>query len=153
MQIERYRGGRPVYFRPFFGLRGLQDEMNRVFSDFLDETAEKGVSLLTPAMDLVEKPDVIQVKVELPGVKKDDVEITIKDDVLIVKGEKREEKEEKGENRYYVERSYGSFARSLTLPSAVKTDQVKATFKDGVLEITMPKAEEEKAKKVEIKVD
>lgn len=153
MQIERYRGGRPVYFRPFFGLRGLQDEMNRVFSDFLDETAEKGVSLLTPAMDLVEKPDVIQVKVELPGVKKDDVEITIKDDVLILKGEKREEKEEKGENRYYVERSYGSFARSLTLPSAVKTDQVKATFKDGVLEITMPKAEEEKAKKVEIKVD
>lgn len=153
MQIERYRGGRPVYFRPLFGLRGLQDEMNRVFSDFLDETAEKGVSLLTPAMDLVEKPDVIQVKVELPGVKKDDVEITIKDDVLILKGEKREEKEEKGENRYYVERSYGSFARSLTLPSAVKTDQVKATFKDGVLEITMPKAEEEKAKKVEIKVD
>jgi len=153
MQIERYRGGRPVYFRPFFGLRGLQDEMNRVFSDFYDETSEKSMSVLTPSVDFVDRPESFLVKVELPGVKREDVEITLKEDVLTIKGEKREEKEEEGENRYYVERSYGSFSRSLTLPSSIKYDKVNASFKDGVLEITLPKAEEEKAKKVEIKVD
>ena len=127
--------------------------MNRVFTDFLDETAEKGVSLLTPAIDVVDTPESIQVKVELPGVKKEDVEITFKDDVLTIKGEKKEEKEEKSENRYYVERSYGTFSRSITLPSSIKSDKVNASFKDGVLEVTLPKAEEEKVKKVEIKVD
>jgi HSP20 family protein len=152
MQIERYRGGRPVYFRPFFGLRGLQDEMNRVFSDYFDESAEKSVALITPAVDLVDTPDSLQVRVELPGVKKEDVEITLKDDVLTIKGEKKVEKEEKGENRYYVERNYGSFSRSLTLPTSVKSDKVKAVFTDGVLEVVLPKAEEEKAKKVQIEV-
>jgi HSP20 family protein len=152
MQIERYRGGRPVYFRPFFGLRGLQDEMNRVFSDFFDEAGEKTIAAFSPAVDLVDTENALQVKVELPGVKKEDVEITLKNDVLTVKGEKKEEKEEKGENRYYIERSYGSFSRSLTLPAAVQFDKVAASFVDGVLEITLPKAEEEKARQVEIKV-
>jgi len=152
MQIERYRSGRPVYFRPFFGLRGLQDEMNRVFTDYFDEAGEKVLAAYTPAIDLVDTKDALQVKVELPGVKKEDVEITLKNDVLTVKGEKKEEREEKGENRYYVERSYGSFSRSLTLPAAVQFDKVAATFKEGVLEITLPKAEEEKARQVEIKV-
>ena len=153
MQIERYRGGRPINFRPFVGLRGLQDEMNRVLYDFFDETTEKGVIAFSPAVDLVDTKDALQVKVELPGVKKEDVEITLKDDLLTIKGEKKEEKEEKSENRYYVERSYGSFSRSLTLPSSVQTDQVKASFTNGVLEITLPKAEEEKAREVQVKVD
>ena len=86
MQIERYRGGRPVYFRPFFGLRGLQDEMNRVFSDFVDEGVEKGVVSFTPAVDLLDTSEALQVKVELPGVRKEDVEITLKDDLLTIKG-------------------------------------------------------------------
>lgn len=153
MQIERYRGGRPVYFRPFFGLRGLQDEMNRVFSDFFDETGEKPLAVFNPAVDLVDTADSLQVKMELPGVKKEDVEITLKDDTLLVKGEKKEEREEKDENRYYVERNYGTFSRALNLPSTVQFDKVKAVFNDGVLEITLPKAEEEKARQVEIKVD
>ena len=131
MQIERYRGGRPVYFRPFYGLRGLQDEMNRVFSDYFDESAEKSVTLLTPAVDLVDTPDSIQVKVELPGVKKEDVEITLKEDVLTIRGEKKVEKEEKGENRYYVERSYGSFSRSLNLPSSVGLNHEKYPVYEG----------------------
>jgi HSP20 family protein len=86
-------------------------------------------------------------------VKKEDVEITLKNDTLLVKGEKKEEREEKDENRYYVERNYGSFSRALNLPSTVQFDKVKAVFNDGVLEITLPKAEEEKARQVEIKVD
>ena len=153
MQLERYRGTRPVYFRPFFGLRGLQDEMNRAFSEYFDETTEKGLTAITPAVDFVDTPEAIKVKVELPGVKKEDVDITLQKDILTIKGEKKLEKEEKGENRYYVERSYGTFSRVLTLPSSVKTDKVNAVFTDGVLEITMPKAEEEKARQVDIKVD
>lgn len=152
MQIERYRGGRPVYFRPFFGLRSLQDEMNRAFSDSVDESVEKGVVSFTPAVDLVDTSEALQVKVELPGVYKEDMEITLKDDLLTIKGEKREEKEEKGENRYYVERSYGSFSRTMTLPSNVQADQVKAAFANGILEITLPKAEDEKAREVHVKV-
>ena len=153
MQIERYKGVRPVYFRPFFGLRGLQDEMNRVFHDFLDDAVVETPAVLSPAVDLVDTRDTLQVKVELPGVKKEDVEITLKDDLLTIKGEKKDEKEEKSENRYYVERSYGSFSRVLTLPSNVKADQVKAVFTDGVLEITLPKAEEEKAREFQVTVD
>jgi len=126
--------------------------MNRVFYDFFDEAGEKTITAFSPAVDLVDTGDSLQVKVELPGVKKEDVEITLKNDVLTVKGEKKEEREEKGENRYYVERSYGSFSRSLTLPSAVQFDKVAASFVDGVLEVNLPKAEEEKARQVEIKV-
>jgi len=152
MHIERFRNRHPVYFRPFFSHRGFRGDLNRVFSDFFDETAESVVTKFNPAVDLVDTRDALQVKVELPGVKKENVEISLKDDLLTVKGEKKEEKEEKGENRYYVERSYGTFARTLTLPSLVKSDQVKATFEDGILEITLPKAEEEKAREVKVEV-
>ncbi|MDF1535546.1 MAG: Hsp20/alpha crystallin family protein [bacterium] len=152
MSIERYSGRHPAYWGPFFGLRGLQDEMNRLFTDFFGETSEKGMAAMTPALDLVETRDAIQVRVELPGVRKDEVEISLKDDVLIIKGEKKEEKEEKTENRYYMERSYGSFARAVTLPARVKEDKIKASYKDGVLTIDLPKAEEAKAKEIKVQV-
>ncbi|MDT8394923.1 MAG: Hsp20/alpha crystallin family protein [bacterium] len=152
MSIERYSGRHPAYWGPFFGLRGLQDEMNRLFTDFFGETSEKGMAAVTPALDLVETRDAIQVRVELPGVRKEEVEISLKDDVLIIKGEKKEEKEEKTENRYYMERSYGSFARAVTLPARVKEDKIKASYKDGVLTIDLPKAEEAKAKEIKVQV-
>ncbi|UCG38519.1 MAG: Hsp20/alpha crystallin family protein [bacterium] len=153
MAIERFRGRHPVYWGPFFGLRGLQEEMNRLFSDFFGEVPEKGLAAVTPAVDLIDKKDRILVKVELPGISREDVEISLKDDLLTISGEKKEEKEEKGENRYYMERSYGRFSRTLTLPVRVKGEKVKATFKDGVLEVTLPKAEEEKAREVQVKVE
>ena len=152
MHIERYRGRHPVYFRPFFGLRGLRGDMNRFFTDFFEDSVAEDLTAFKPAVDLVDNKDSLQVKVELPGVKKDDVEISLKDDLLTIKGEKKEEKEEKDENRYYVERSYGSFSRTLTLPSLVKSDKVEATFKDGILVITLPKDEEEKAREVQVEV-
>jgi len=153
MHIERYRNRHPVYFRPLFGLRGLRGDMDRFVTDFLDETVREDLSTFNPVVDLVDIDGSLQVKVELPGVKKEDVEITLKDDLLTIRGEKKDEKEEKSENRYYVERSYGSFSRVLTLPSNVQADQVKAVFTDGVLEITLPKAEEEKAMEVQVTVD
>ncbi|TNF45596.1 Hsp20/alpha crystallin family protein, partial [bacterium] len=97
--------------------------------------------------------DSVKVKVELPGIARDEVDISLKDDTLTIKGEKKQEKEEKDENRYYVERSYGSFSRTLTLPSKVNAEGVEARFQDGVLEIYLPKAEEEKIKEIQVKVD
>ncbi len=152
MSIERYRGRHPAYWEPFFGLRGLQGEMNRLFTDFFSEPSEKSLAAVIPAVDLVETKDAIQVKVELPGVKKEDVEISLKDDFLVIKGEKKEEREEKGENRYYMERTYGSFSRVVTLPAKVKEDKIRASYKDGVLEIHLPKAEEAKPREIKVEV-
>jgi HSP20 family protein len=152
MHIERYRNRHPVYFRPFFGPRVVRGDLNRVFEGLFDETTGKDAGDFNPAIDLVDTKETLQVKVELPGVKKENVEISIKDDLLTISGEKREETEEKDENRYYVERSYGSFSRKLTLPALVKTDEIKATFTDGILEITLPKDEEDKNKEVKVKV-
>ena len=153
MQIERFRSRHPVYFRPFSGLRGLRGDTGRFFTDFFDDTVKGDLVAFTPAVDLEDTKDSLQVKVELPGVNKDDVEISLKDDLLTIKGEKKDVREESTENRFYVERCYGAFSRTLTLPSLVKSDQVKATFNDGVLIITLPKDEEEKAKEVVVKVD
>ena len=152
MAVELYRRRHPVYWRPMFGLRGLQDEMNRMFSDFFEESSEKGVATITPAIDLIDGKDKVTVNVEVPGMNRDDVDISLKEDLLTIRGEKKEEKEEKEENRYYVERTYGSFLRTVTLPSRVKADEVKATYKDGVLKIELPKAEEDKVREVKVEV-
>ena len=109
-------------------------------------------SVWTPAVDVAEHDNEYLVKVELPGVSKDDVTITMQENILTIRGEKKDGKESKGTNYHSVERSYGSFQRSFTLPTTVKTDKIDAAFKDGILTITMPKAEEAKAKQIEVKV-
>lgn len=154
MHIERFgnRNRHPVYFRPIFSPRVFRGNLNTVFTDIFEETARKDAGVFSPAVDLVDAKSSLQVKVELPGVKKEDVEISLKDLILTIKGEKRDEKQEEGDNRYYVERSYGSFSRTLTLPALVKTDEIKATFENGILEITLPKEEEEKPKEVQVEV-
>jgi HSP20 family protein len=153
MHTERYRNRHPVYFRPLFGLRGLKGDMDSFVTDFLDETVREDLSTFNPAVDLVDIDGSLQVKVELPGMKKDDVEISLKGDHLTIKGEKKEERQEKEQNRYYVGRTYGTFSRTLTLPTPVKSDQVKAIFENGVLVITLPKDEEEKVREFQVKVD
>ncbi len=153
MMLERYRRSRPVLWSPVFGPRGLQNEMNRIFSDYFGAASETTISTLTPAMDLVDTKDSVKIKVELPGMTKDDVDISLKDDTLTIKGEKKRVKEEEDENRYYVERSFGTFSRTLTLPSKVNPESVEARFREGVLEINLPKAEEAKVKEIQIQVD
>lgn len=103
-----------------------------------------------PDVDIAETDGEIVVKAELPGMKKEDVEIEIEGNVLTLSGEKKEEKEEKEKERYLYESSYGAFQRSFTLPTAVKEDQVKAEFKDGVLRVTLPKSGQPRGKKIEI---
>lgn len=133
------------------GLGSFRDEMNKLFEDFTRRGAGTGMGLVTP-LDVSETDDNILVKVEVPGIEPKDIDISVSGDTLTIKGEKRSEKEEKGKNYHFVERSYGSFSRAVELPASVKFDQVKAEYKKGILEITLPKSEKSKTKKIPVKV-
>lgn len=141
-------------WEPFRDLRTMQDKMDRLFSPFWPngdrELATAGQWV--PAADLYEDKDQIVVKLELPGVRKEDVSISLTEDTLTIKGERKTEKEETRENYYRLEGNYGSFLRMFELPRPVKSDAVKAEYKDGILRIVLPKAEETKAKEIKINV-
>ena len=107
---------------------------------------------LAPPLDVSETEENVLVKVEVPGIEPKDIDISISGDTLTIKGEKKSEKEEKGKNYHFIERGYGSFSRSVGLPASVKFEQVKAEYKKGILEITLPKSEKSKIKKIPVKV-
>ena len=146
-----------IRWRPTRDLLSIRDEVNRLFDNFFTGVPERRRDLLegewAPSVDIAETDNDVVVTAELPGVKQDDVDITIADDVLTLKGEKKEEKEVKEKNYHRIERSYGSFQRSVSLPAGVQADKAKATYKDGVLHITVPKAEEAKPKQIKIDVE
>jgi len=140
---------------PFRDLPDIRDAMDRMFDRGVvrpwrlvnwDPTADGFVPV-----DLYETDDEVVVKASLPGVKSDDVHISVTGDHLTIKGETREEKEETGKEFYRKERRYGSFQRVLTLPSSVVADQAKADFEDGVLELHLPKVPEVRPKTIEVK--
>jgi len=126
----------------------LQREMDRLFEDFF----RRG-GLMRPSVDVVETDDTVVVKAELPGMEPKDVDISVSGDKLTIKGERKAEKEEKGKTFYRMERCYGSFSRTIELPASVEADKAKADYKNGVLEITLPKTEQVKAKKIPIKTN
>jgi HSP20 family protein len=145
-----------VRWAPFRDLLNIQDEMNRMFNNAFARFPEKGegsAMLWAPLVDIVETDDEITVVAEIPGMKKEDVKISIQDDVLTLKGEKKQEKESNQKNFQRVERSYGVFERSFSLPSSIQSDKVKASYKDGLLTIHLPKAEEAKPKEISISVN
>lgn len=154
MAIVRWNPARELATFPTDVL-SMQREINRMFDDFFRSDRDEG-SLLAqtwrPAVDIVEEDNAYVAKVELPGINKDDVKITMQDNVLTVRGEKKSEKKGKEENMHRVERYYGSFQRSFSLPTSVKSDRIEAEYKDGILTINMPKAEEAKPKQIEVKV-
>ena len=139
-------------WEPFSDLRRLQDEMDRLFPTYWPEPQE-GNAAWRPSLEVYEEPDKMVVKAEIPGVKKEDVSITLLEDVLTIKGERKFEREEKKEDYLLFEGSYGSFHRSVHLPKPVKADAVKAEYKDGILEIQLPKAEEAKTQEIKISVN
>jgi HSP20 family protein len=144
-----------VRFEPVRELNSLQSEMNRLFNSFFDTpTAGNGTSARRwiPAMDVVESEDHFVLTADLPGLGEDDVNIEVEENVLTVSGERKSEHEDKREGYVRVERSYGSFRRSLTLPEGVDADAVTASFDKGVLEVRIPKPEQRKPRRVEIKV-
>lgn len=133
------------------GLGSLQREMDRLFEDFF---RRGGLPIRWgPAVDVMETADSVIVKAELPGIESKDVDISVSGDTLTIKGEKKEEREEKGKSFYRAERSYGSFCRTITLPADVEAEKAKADYKNGVLEITLPKSEKVKAKRIPIKTE
>jgi len=154
MSLVRWK---PSYDLPFSsGLLDVQREINRMFDNFFREGSQEGDSLATtawmPPVDIEELDHQFTVQVELPGVVKDDVKIVMQDTILTIRGEKKQEKQSKSTTYQRVERLYGSFQRSFTLPAAVRSDQIEATFKDGILTVTVPKAEEAQARQIEVKV-
>jgi len=135
---------------------GVQRDINRLFDNFFHSGSQTEETMATsyfaPAVDIAEQENEYVVKIELPGVAKDDVKISVESNTLTIKGEKKQENEQKSKNFHRVERSYGSFQRSFTLPSTVKNDKIDAVFNSGILTITMPKSEEAKPKLIEVKV-
>jgi HSP20 family protein len=138
------------------GPTALQRQLSRLFEDFSTEFSPERFGAIAqgywaPALDLVETPETLIVKLEVPGVDPKDIEISVSGDALNVQGEKREEKEEKGRTFHRVERTYGAFRRSITLPQPVKADRVEAESKDGILTITLPKTPEAMPKRISVK--
>jgi HSP20 family protein len=149
---------REANISPFRGFFDLQREMNDLFDNFsLGRCGDRDDSLFegawTPAIDVHDSRDNLVVRADLPGLKKDDIEVSIQDETLIIRGEKREESERKEKGVVRTERLYGSFHRAVTLPVAVDENRVKAQYKNGVLELTLPKKEEAKPKQIKIDVD
>lgn len=135
--------------------RMMEDFFGRRFRPWWPERwfGTEGFEMKAPVVDVFEEKDDVVVKAEVPGMDKDNIEVTLSDSTLTIKGEKKKEEEIKEENYYRSERSYGSFVRTLDLPKEVHADKVKATFKNGVLEVRMPKTEEAKAKEIKVKVE
>jgi len=133
----------------------LQNRLNSIFQDFArpEEGSESlAMGNFVPAVDVYEDAQKVMLKLEVPGIKKDDLSIHVEGRTLTVKGERKFEAEEKEENFHRIERRFGSFARSFTLPATVNTDEVGATYADGVLSISLAKKPEAKPKQIEVKV-
>jgi HSP20 family protein len=146
-----------VRWEPVRELTSLQNEMNRLFNTFFDTPTTgngNGGSLRRwiPPMDLVETDDHFVLKADLPGLDESDVNIEVEDNVLTVSGERKAEHEDSREGYVRVERAYGSFRRSLTLPEGVNAEAVTASFEKGVLQVSIPKPEQRKPRKVAIQV-
>jgi HSP20 family protein len=127
--------------------------MDRLFEDFFGNLLPEKMGMNVPAVDIAEKEDEIEVHAELPGVKPEEVTVSADEDTLTIRGEKKLEREDKNTNWHMMERSYGSFTRVLSLPAPVDASSAKASYKDGVLTIILPKRPEAQARKVEIKVE
>jgi HSP20 family protein len=133
---------------------GMQDEMNRMLRGFLGRTPVRTMEeggVWYPAVDIEDETDKYVIKAELPGLKQEDIKITLNDGTLTFSGEKKAEHKEKHEGYHCYERYSGKFQRSFTLPTQIKGDKIKANFKNGILEIDVPKSEEVKPKEIEIK--
>lgn len=153
--IDRWRpyGTAVERWEPFRNVNDIQGEMNRLFDSLFGRPATLAAveRMWAPLADMYETKDDLFVTLELPGVREKDVHVSITGDMLTVKGERRFESGVKDEGYYRLERVYGKFERSVPLPIPVQADKVKATYRDGVLEIRLPKVEEVKPK--EIKID
>lgn len=148
MSLARWRG---QDWSPFRELARLRDEMDRIFgSAFFGERSREWA--LAPAVDVYTDKDSLKVRAELPGVRKEDIEVSVTDDILTIRGKKKQDREVKEENYHFSECVFGEFERSIELPVRVDSTKAEAKFADGVLEISLPLHEEVKPKQIEVKV-
>jgi HSP20 family protein len=144
------------WWDPVRDLSSIQDKMNQLFEDTFTRTKGReeglGTGMWTPAVDIYETNDAVTVKAELPGLAREQVGIEIKDGLLTLRGERKVEKEVKEENYHRIERAYGTFQRSFSLPSTIDQEKISAALKDGVLELTLPKREQAKPKQITVAV-
>jgi HSP20 family protein len=145
-----------IRWEPVRELHTVQSEMNRLFNTFFDSPTPRNggdrsvARRWIPAMDVVEADGRYVLRADLPGLSENDVKIEVEENVLTISGERKSEHEQKGDGYYRVERSFGSFSRSLTLPEGVDADAIQASFDSGVLEVQIPKPEQAKPRKVQI---
>jgi HSP20 family protein len=157
MAMDRRRPfGGVVEHRDPFRMSDIQGEVNRLFDSFFGRpttaTAPTGDRMWAPAVDIWEDKDNLVLTFEIPGIRDKDVNVSITDDLLSVRGERRFDREVKDETYHRLERVYGKFERNVQLPMPVQSDKVKAGYRDGVLEITLPKAEAVKPKQIKIDI-
>lgn len=152
--LVRWQHPRMNLWPGFGGLNNLRDEIDRLFEAPLAELARSSqiLSGWTPALDVFENRDNLVVKAELPGMKKEDIEVSLHEGCLSISGERKNEQNHKDAEVYRSERFVGRFQRTVSLPSPVAADKIKAQYKDGVLTITLPKTEESKPKHIDISV-
>lgn len=140
-----------VRWGPYQELVAMSNRLNRTFNDSYAPRTEDSFGVWAPPVDIFERQDHLVIRAEIPGVQKEDMDVRIENGVLTLHGERKQDTEVKEENAHRMERIYGSFARSFSLPTTVDASKVSATYKDGILEVTVPKAEAAKPKMVEIR--
>lgn len=150
-------------WRPLMDLTRWEREMDNMMDEFFGRRLRPWLpsiwprgseaEFVAPSVDVYEEKDDIVVKAELPGMDKNDIEVNISDSALTLKGEKKKEQKIEEKNYYRSERSYGAFLRTVELPKEVQADKIKASFKNGVLEVRLPKTEEAKTKEIKVKID
>jgi HSP20 family protein len=131
----------------------LQEELSRLFEDFIGPTQSSDDIVWAPRVDISETSDDIVVRAELPGVNPESINVDLTNNTLTIQGEKKKDDTAEGENFYRVERIYGKFMRSFSLPQRVKADAVKARYSNGILLVTIPKAEEAKPREIKVEVE
>lgn len=155
MALELWRGKRGLMRSPWRELTEMEREMEDMLAPFFRgfpwRLHPERAWRWAPAIDMVERKGEVVLRADLPGLAEKDVEVSVQDGTLTIRGERKEEREEKEEDYYYCERSQGAFVRSVPLPPGVDADKIKATFKNGVLEVHVPKSKESAAKTIEIK--
>ena len=140
-------------FEPYREFATLQDRLNRLFQNSFGESQDSlTTSSFSPAVDVYEDEHAVNLKIEVPGIDEEDLDIRVENNILTIRGERKFEKKVDEKNYLRVERSYGSFARSFSLANTVNSEAIKADYKDGVLTLTIPKREEAKPKQIKVSV-
>jgi HSP20 family protein len=141
-------------FQPFRGVSSIQDQINRLFNEAFDRSADEGsLTPWSPSVDIYETEQNLVVKADLPEIKPEELDIRVENNILTIRGERQFEKKVNESNYLRVERAYGSFSRSFALANTVNSEAIQAEYKNGVLTLTIPKREEAKPKQIKVRVE